>query len=745
MRAFEERYEAALADPNVREGLTAFQRGWRTSRDTAIAHLEAQEDRSFDDLRAELAAVKDRVLADWDHLLDQFTRNAEAAGSQVVRVATPGEANERITSILRDAGATVVVKGKSMVSEEIGLNHHLEANGIVPVETDLGEWILQLAGETPSHLVMPAIHKRKEQVAELFERVLGRTFPPDDIERMVAAARTELRQRFLTSGAGLSGTNALIAEGGAMLTVENEGNNRLAVALPAVHLVTAGIEKLVPTYADAMKQVRLLARSATGQPITVYTNFITGPRPGQAQHIVLLDNGRSAMAEDPDVAAALRCIRCGACANVCPPYGVVGGHAFGHVYTGAIGLVNTAFHHGAEAAAGPQSLCVSCGACATVCPVDIPLPVQILEVRAEVTDAVPDAVPAGRVTRLAIAAFEHRWLVDFGLRLTGVLTSPLRRDGVTRLPRALLGNGRLDAWIGWRTPPAVPIRPARDRLVAGGLREPPPLASQPLRGRRVQLFLQCLADRLAPEVPVAAATLLRAAGAQVLVRREQHCCGLPAYDAGEQDVARSMLRQTLDVLEGADDVVTPASSCLAMLCHDAPRLLRDDAGHRQRADQLAGRVHDLVGYLTEGPGRLPAGSLDDGDRTPVTVHRFCQASNTLGREDVVERFLEEVAGVSVVPLPEAGTCCGFGGSTSVRNPRLAAGILDRKLACVDETQAHVLITDNPGCLLHLRGGLDASGRTVRAVHLAEYLAGRLPGAGVDRPPAGATISGHPVP
>ena len=167
------------------------------------------------------------------------------------------------------------------------------------------------------------------------------------------------------------------------MTVENEGNDRMSVAIPPIHLVTAGIEKLVPTFADAMKQVRLLGRSATGQPFTVYTNFITGPRPGQAQHIVLLDNGRTAMAEDPDVAAALRCIRCGACANVCPPYGVVGGHAFGHVYTGAIGLVNTLYHHGPEAAAGPQSLCVSCNACATVCPVEIPLPTQILEVRGQ--------------------------------------------------------------------------------------------------------------------------------------------------------------------------------------------------------------------------------------------------------------------------------------------------------------------------------------------------------------------------
>ena len=730
LRPFEERYAAALADDDVRTGLTAFQRGWRGSRDAAIEALEQQEGRSFDELRAELAAIKDGVLADWSHYLDEFEEKAVAAGAEVTRVATPGEANDHITRVVQAAGADLVVKGKSMVSEEIGLNAHLEANGIVPVETDLGEWILQLAHETPSHLVMPAIHKRKERIATLFEQVLGREFDPDDIPTMVRSARTELRERFLASGVGLSGANALIAEGGSIMLVENEGNNRMSVALPPIHVVTAGIEKLVPTYADAMKQVRLLGRSATAQPITVYTNFVTGPRPGQQQHIVLLDNGRTSMAEDPDVASALRCIRCGACANVCPPYGVVGGHAFGHVYTGAIGLVNTAFHHGMEAAAGPQSLCVSCGACAQACPVDIPLPVQILEVRRKVVES-EVAMPAGRVTAFALGAFANRRLFGFGMRVAGVASTPFRRDGVTAVPRLLADRGPVRTATGWRTPPAVPARPARDTLKPGKLDEPPRLASQPLAGRTVSLFLQCLSDRLAPQIPIAAAELLRAAGARVIVPSEQHCCGLPAYDSGEHDTARAMVQQTMAVLADADDVVTPASSCLAMLGHDAPHLLRGDVDEVERAQQLAGRTYDLIGYLTQGPGRLPAGSLDDGDRTPVTVHRFCQASNTLGRQDVVERFLRDVAGVPVVPLPEASECCGFGGSTSLRNPEVARGILDRKLGCVDRTDASILITDNPGCILHLRGGIHASGQQVRVLHLAEYLAGRLDGAAVD--------------
>ncbi len=232
---------------------------------------------------------------------------------------------------------------------------------------------------------------------------------------------------------------------------------------------------------------------------------------------------------------------------------------------------------------------------------------------------------------------------------------------------------------------------------------------------------------MAPEIPIAAAKLLRAAGAQVTVPRAQHCCGLPAYDSGEQDTAREMVRQTMDVLEDGADVVTPASSCLAMLGHDAPYLLRGDIDEVERSQELAGRTYDLISYLTAGPGRLPAGSLDNGDRTPVTVHRFCQASNTLGRADAIEAFLRDVAGVPVVPLPEAGECCGFGGSTSVRNPDVSAGVLDRKLGCVDRTEAPIVVTDNPGCILHLRGGVHASGREVEVLHLAEFLVRRLPG------------------
>lgn len=710
MKPYPNRLDAALADPNVSSGLLDFQRAWRGSRDAQMADLEAISGSSFESLRSELATIKRGVMAELPRYLSEFRSAAERAGATVVEVSSIAEANRYIVELCEQRDIDLMVKGKSMVSEEMDLNAALADRGIEAVETDLGEWLLQLDGDHPSHLVMPAIHKRRHQVAELLTRVLGREFDPDDIDAMVKSARTELRAKFLAAGVGLSGANALIAESGTVMLVSNEGNNRMSTSLPPVHVVTAGFEKLVPTYQDVMKQVRLLARSATGQPITTYTSFITGPAPGHELHILLLDNGRSRMAADPAFVDALACIRCGACANVCPPYQIVGGHAFGHIYTGAIGLVNTEFHHGLDAVAGPQSLCVSCGACATVCPVEIPLPAQILEVRRRVADRQPN-----RLRRFAMRAWSRRRLVAVGMTVAAVLARPFRSGGVTRLPFP-------KRHVKWRTPPAIPFEPARRLLEKRTPR--PQLAATGVSGKDVMLLMQCITDRLAPEIALGAVELLESAGARVAVPERQHCCGLPAFDGGEWATARRMAQQTIEAMEGEADVVTPAPSCAVMITHEYARLFRDDPGWAARADRLAQRTTDLVSYLS-GPARLPPGSLA-GPATPVTVHRFCQSGTVLGMTNEMEDLLEHLASAEVATLPENGVCCGFGGSTSVTAPEVAAGILARKLECADVTNAPTLVSDNPGCILHMRGGVDASGRSLGVVHMAEFLASLLP-------------------
>ena len=714
IRPFAERYRRALADARLPRNLLAFQRAWRLTRDAAFDRL-ARESPSlgvgstFAAAREKLVEAKNQVLRDPPAARQRFIEATRAVGSRVHEVTTADEARETILGILRERGVKLLAKGKSMVAEEIFLNHHLEGAGLNVVETDLGEWIIQLAHETPSHMVMPAIHKSRQQIAALFESETHQPVPPDDVQAQVNLARDELRRVFLQADAGMIGANALIAETGSVMLITNEGNGDLVSTLPKLLIVIAGWEKIVPTFEDATAQVRLLARSGTGQEITTYTSFITGPEEGCELYIVLVDNGRSAMWTDPDAREALRCIRCAACADVCPPYQVVGGHVFGYVYSGAIGLVNTPFHHGLAANAGPQSLCVSCNACAPVCTVGIPLPRLILDARARQAEA--HGLPWYK--RAVFGVWAHPRLFDAASRVTSLVQGPLL--GKLPLPEAL----------AWRTPPAVARRPARDaclgRTFAPDLSGP--WAHSGARGLSTAYFLQCVADRLAPEQVDAALRVLRACGVRVVVPTGQHCCGLAALDSGDRATARGLAKQTIETLEAtsADYVVTGAASCAIAIEHDLSELLRDEPGWRMRAERLAARTLDLLTFVDRvaDPPQLSGSSGPS-----VTYHGFCQSTNVLGIGALGPRLLQR-AGVQLVDLPEMEVCCGFGGGASIDHPEVSRGIVARKLDNVTSTGATVVCTDNPGCVLHLRGAAHAAGLPVDVKHIAEVLAQTL--------------------
>ena len=504
------------------------------------------------------------------------------------------------------------------------------------------------------------------------------------------------------------------------MLVTNEGNARLATSLPKLHFVLAGVEKLIPSWADAADQLRLLPRSATAQTLSTYTTCITGAQPGKEMQILLIDNGRRRMRADPAVADALRCIRCGACANVCPPYQVVGGHAFGHIYTGAIGLVNTSFHHSLEEAAGPQGLCVSCGACEQVCPVAIPLPAQILDVRRRAVEQ--GHAPAWE--RWALRLWSQPALFRAAMRLAAVGSAALAALGRQERRHLKLPLPRR---FRWRSLPAVPWRSARDRIAHAPGRQPQ-IAQTDASGQTVDLFLQCLADRLLPESADGARRLLEAAGANVDVPPDQHCCGLPAFDAGDHDTARTMAKQTIQALEGRGrDIVTPAPSCVVSMRQHWPRLFDDDPSWLARAAAVADRVHDLADYL-QGPARLPDGCLSPAAdvHQPYAVHRFCQATNLMGQGDAVPNLVARLTGSDPSHLEEDTVCCGFGGLTSIAAPEMGAGILERKLDCVAECSPDTLLSNNPGCILHLRAGAHARHMPHRTRHYADFLASLLP-------------------
>jgi L-lactate dehydrogenase complex protein LldF len=336
-------------------------------------------------MRQQAAQGKRRAISRLPELLEQAEANLIANGAQVLWAATGDEVNQLVMDLIRQYDVHSVVKSKSMVSEEIGLNHVLEANGIEVVETDLGEYIIQLDHDTPSHIVTPVIHKSKAQIRDLFVRQLGMP-PTDDTQQMTKFARGILREKFLHADMGITGGNFIIAETGTVCLVTNEGNGRMVTSLPRVHVAIVGIEKIVETFEDYATLTQVLPRSATGQTMTVYTHMYNGPRrEGEndgPEHmiVILVDNGRSDVYATK-YAEALTCIRCGACMNACPVYRNTGGHAYGWVYPGPIGAVITPLLNGLENAKPLPHASSLCGACKQVCPVDIDLPRMLLDLR----------------------------------------------------------------------------------------------------------------------------------------------------------------------------------------------------------------------------------------------------------------------------------------------------------------------------------------------------------------------------
>jgi len=374
---FKNRAHDALGNDGLQKALGRSKEKFQEKRSKAVAGLP-----EFERLRDIGKGIKDHTLAHLDLYLELYADNVRRSGGTVHWAATADEAKAIVLEICQKAGAKTVTKGKSMVSEELGINEHLEHHGITPVETDLGEYILQIRNEAPSHIVGPAFHLNREDWEETFRKVhtqlpANRPFP--ERRDIMVEARTILRDRFLAADVGITGANFLIAETGSSVIVTNEGNGDLTQTLPKTHIVLATMEKMVPTLEDALSVLRLLARSATGQDFSVYTTFSTGGRREgdldgpQDYHVVIVDNGRTAML-GTEFQEMLRCIRCAACMNHCPVYMSVGGHSYGWVYPGPMGSVLTPGLVGVDKAGHLPNASTFCGKCESVCPMKIPLP-----------------------------------------------------------------------------------------------------------------------------------------------------------------------------------------------------------------------------------------------------------------------------------------------------------------------------------------------------------------------------------
>ena len=462
-KEFNQAASTAIRNERVQENLMGLYNGFHQAR---IAAADATP--NWEEMQVRARAIKAHTIDNLDHYLELVETNVTAAGGKVFFATDAAAATQYVIDLARSKNVQVVIKGKSMVSEELDLNRHLAEAGIEPVETDLGEFIIQLAEETPYHIIAPAIHKTMEQVSTLFEEKLH-TPPHDNAKDLAGEARTQLREKFVKADMGITGANFVVAETGTLVLVTNEGNGRMCTSMPRIHVAITGMEKVIPSMEDLGIFLRLLIRSSTGQRMSSYVTAVTGPRTSDDEdgpdefHLVIVDNGRSRLLADPELRESLYCIRCGACLNACPVYRKVGGHAYGWVYPGPIGAVISPMLTRLSTAKDLPYASTLCGACREVCPVRINIPRMLLYLRKELVqgETYPQEKNVSTIEKLQMKGWRLAVANSFTLgvanKLARLLQLPLMRS------RLLTRLTPLSAWSRYRALPVIASRPFRAR------------------------------------------------------------------------------------------------------------------------------------------------------------------------------------------------------------------------------------------------------------------------------------------
>ncbi len=709
--------ENAIGNPKLSQALHLFGDAYLIARENAFRGL------NFEEMRSELAAIKDEIRVRRKELLAQFIKNAEAAGSKVFLAKDTKEANDYVIRLAKEKNATLIAKSKSMVSEEAHLNKALEAQGIRASETDLGEWIVQLAGQRPSHMVMPAIHMFKEEVAALFGKEAGKPLPAE-IKALVDHARERLRKEYFNADIGLTGANFLVAETGGIGLVTNEGNARLCATMPKVHVVFAGTHKLVRNIEDAIKITRLLPRNATGQLLTSYVTWIRGAVPvnGQPkeQHIVLIDGGREALYESKACQDALRCIQCGACANVCPVYQTVGGHVFGSIYISAIGIILTAFYEGLEKAKEITRACIGCRSCVAVCPAKIDLEEIILHLRTEVTKE----YGMGVIKNVAFkAVMKNRSLFHTMVRAASKLQIPVteknNEDAGRRIIRHLPLHFMSRDYTEWRNLPGIAEKSFRDQFDSIVQKVDKPI-------HRVGFFVGCGADFVYPEVGVSLIKVLNSLNVEVVFPKSQNCCGIPALYSGDTETGVYLAKQSVDAFTEAnvDYILSICPTCTMAVKRDFLERLADQPQWATKAMALSQKTMDASAFLENILGASTKLKATGGDKS-ITYHDSChlKRGSNVWKEP---RALLSSSGHTILEMKNSDRCCGFGGTYSfLSHPQISKQITGDKVATIQATGVKTVATDCPGCMIMLKGAVGKADPTIRCVHTMELLAESL--------------------
>ena len=706
MKEYHGQIREALDDAFLRKTLDKFAVDYKANRARIFQGWDVPE------LIKDVADIKDNAAQHMMELYEQFKKEAEKRGVHVHLASDAAEANRIIARIGKDHNCKTVIKSKSMTAEEIHLNPALEREGFRVVETDLGEWIIQNRNEGPSHMVMPAIHLSRYQVADLFSEITKKEQDREDVQKMVKVARKELRAEYVNADMGISGANFAVADAGLIGTVTNEGNLRLVTTLPRVHVVLAGLEKLIPTVADALRCIQVLPRNATAQAITSYVTWIAGanecevgPNGKKEMHIVFLDNGRSKIVKDPAFKDILRCVRCGACANVCPVYRLIGGHKMGYVYIGAVGLALTYLYHGADKARSLVQNCIGCESCNNVCSAGIDLAGIIRDIRSRlIKDEGNNA--AGGVMSIVM---KDRKRFHNLLKFVKFSQAPLTTKGgrfIRHLPEILTGGDQT-----FRQLPALAPKSFR-QLFKTVVKNP----AQPKY--TVGLFSGCAQDFIYPEQLVAGVRVLNKLGVAVEFPEAQSCCGLPLEMMGQRAASLEVSAQNVQGFDAGKyhAIITLCASCAGHLQHSYPKLLKGTADEFA-ANIFAKKVVNFTDYVYKNFDLKPEDFKPTTDK--VCYHAPCHMRNN-GILEQPRALLSMAA--NYTPAVEEDTCCGFGGTFSVKFPELSAEMGRKKVANGEASGAEIMVTDCPGCIMQLRGVATANDSKLKLEHMAELLA-----------------------
>ena len=706
-----------LADDVLRGALGRFAEAYPIARAKAYDNVE-----DIDALREKFRDMKIATVAEIEKVADKFEAEATKRGAKVFRAKDGDALKKYLIDLCQEKGVKRIVKSKSMASEEIHLNKALEAAGMHVKETDLGEWIISLAGHKPSHMVMPAIHLNKEQVAGYFSKELKQEISTD-IPFMVEVARKNLRKEFLQADMGISGANFGIAENGAIGLVTNEGNARLVTTLPRVHVVIIGYEKLIPNITDAAVILRMLPRSATGQLMTSYMTMVCGQTPVMVKqgdswieqekdlHIILLDNGRLKAAHDDKFKEIYQCVRCASCLNVCPIYTLVGGHVYGHIYAGGIGAILTALLNSQEDFDKINELCIGCRKCVEVCPGKINIPGLIDQLRSQTVKE--KGLPFG-VRMVLDNVMANRKVFHNLLRLASIGQKPFTTGNVIRhLPLFLAGMAKD------RSLPAIADIPLRDRIAKITKKIAKPT-------KRVALFAGCNTDFVFPETGEAVYKVLQNLNMEVVFPEDQSCCGKPLLGMGDRDIAKKIAKRNIIAFENAkaDVILSSCPTCTETWHETYVELFADDAEWKPRAEKIARKFREFTKFVAEQyakTGRLV--SAPGGIK--VTYHDSCHAKRGLDVYKEPRALLDATKGYELVEMKDCDKCCGMAGAFGIKYTEISMPILKQKIDNIRDTGAEIIAVGCPACKMQIQGGLDKQAPHIKVKHIAELLAEKI--------------------